>query len=225
MRKNKRDVPGMISQKDIFLRSEGNAWFRRNKDRLITDENYLIVRMLDLYHIRPEKALEIGCSNGYRLAYLQKKYGCSCMGVEPSSEAVWDGLYRFPDITLVRGLFSDLPTNETFDLVIAMFVFHWVDRSDLAKCASEADRVLDKGGFLIIGDFFPDIPCANKYHHLPDEDVKTYKQDYPSIFTSLGTYSHIAHLSCSHRDPKLLGIEQDGGERISASLLLKRELD
>jgi len=211
-------------QNETFFRTEADNYYKRNKNDLLslTAEKDVPLRILDLYKIVPKKVLEIGCMNGYRLNFIKKKYNAECIGVEPSKEAVDEGNKLFKDIKLIRGIFSDIPLNEKFDLIIINFVFHWVDRDLLAKCVSEVERMLSYNGFLIIGDFFPDHPRKNEYTHLLGNQIWTYKQDYSKIFLSLENYSLIALLTSSFKVHDFF-FEPDDNERKSYTLLWKRE--
>ncbi|MBU0667296.1 MAG: class I SAM-dependent methyltransferase [Nanoarchaeota archaeon] len=214
----------MTNQQDTFLASEGNKWFERNKNSLLADEKDLPIRIITLYNLKPKNILEIGCSNGFRLRFLKKKLMCNCTGIEPSEQAIEDGKNKYKDIRFVRGVCSNIPLNKTFDLIIVNFVLHWVDRNNLNKCISEIDRLLKTNGHLILGDFLPDKPTINKYHHLPESDVKTFKQDYANLFVSSKEYIHLAHLSTTHSNLKKLISEKNSNERVSVSLLLKKDL-
>ncbi len=189
-----------MSQKDIFFKFEGDNWYKRKKDYLLNSnpDNDFILKLIDMYKIEPKKVLEIGCSNGYRLNFINKKYNSSCIGVDPSKQAVEEGTKLYKNIKLVRGVFSDIPLEGLFDLIIINFVFHWIDRKLIAKCVSEVERLLLLGGFLLIGDFSPDNPRKNKYHHLPDENLWTFKQDYTKLFLSLNKYSLITYMTTGH---------------------------
>src|SRR5262249_6170601 len=142
--------------------------------------------MIQAYQIRPERVLEVGCSNGWRLERLRERYGSRCFGVEPSAEAVADRRARFPRLRLPEGISALLPFDgfEPFDLLLYCFVLHWVDRRSLLSTIAEADRVLADGGYLVLCDFLPDFPQRNRYHHRNDTNVYTYKQDYASVFRS-----------------------------------------
>jgi hypothetical protein len=61
-----------------------------------------------------------------------------------------------------------------------------VDRRLLARAVANLDAALADGGLLAIADFDAPFLRANPYHHQPG--LHTYKQDYASIFSSLGTY-------------------------------------
>ena len=76
-----------------------------------------------------------------------------------------------------------------------MYVLHWVDRSTLTRTVCAIDGLVGDGGLLILGDFLPDYPQRRRYHHLPDEDLYTFKQDYPALFTGLGLYRKMARLT------------------------------
>ena len=44
-------------------------------------------------------------------------------------------------------------------------------------------------GRLIILDFAPSFICKTEYHHLPGQEVYTYKQPYWELFTASQIYS------------------------------------
>ncbi|GAB4407541.1 MAG: hypothetical protein Fur0044_00520 [Anaerolineae bacterium] len=159
-----------------------------------------VLKMLQLADLRPENVLEIGASNGYRLHELQTKFKCKATAVEPSQEAIEDGQGRYPEIAFLQGVASDLPIkdDEQFDLVIVNFVFHWIDRATLLRSVAETDRVLKDGGHLIIGDFYPAYPERVIYHHLPESNVWTYKQNYGEIFLATHLYNLVAFLALDH---------------------------
>lgn len=211
-------------QRKIFLEFEGNNWYNRNKSILLKfDPNYdFPIKLIELYQIKPNNVLEIGCCFGYRLNYINKIFRAKCFGIEPSLKAVEEGEKRYPNIKIIQGTFSEIPLDEKFDLIITNFVFHWIDRGLLAKCVNEIERLLLPGGYLIIGDFFPKYPKKNKYHHLPKEDIWTFKQNYSKLFLSLENYILIALFTTSH-DSKNFVIETIDDKRIAYSLLMKIE--
>ena len=98
---------------------------------------------------------------------------------------------------MLRGLASEIPTQEKFDLVIVNFVLHWVAREELLRSISEIDRIVEDGGHLVVGDFLPDQPTMTNYHHLPGENVYTYKLDYADIFTSSSLYRAVSRMTFS----------------------------
>lgn len=187
----------MSKQEALFIKGEGDEWFKRNKSYI--DSSYCIKNDIPLflikhYNLEPKKVLEVGCANGYRLGELKKIYNCDCLGIEPSEEAIADGKRLYPDLKFKCGTADSLPidSEDTFDLVIINFVFHWVSRETLLRVVAEIDKTLANGGYLIIGDFLPDYPVKNHYHHLPEESVYTYKLDYAKIFLSTGFYTMVA---------------------------------
>ena len=83
-----------LKQKEVFLNSEGDKWFFRNKESLENtslDKDYLFQEIVSFYpESSPEiNILEIGCGNGKRLKELQKR-GFTVTGIDPSSAAIED---------------------------------------------------------------------------------------------------------------------------------------
>lgn len=212
-----------MTQDSIFLNYEGDNWFNRNLKSIVNKSKHdIVLDMIRHYNIAPKTVLEIGSSNGYRLNEINRIYGSKCTAVEPSEFAIYDGKKRYPNIEFHRALASELPfdNNQKFDLVIINSVFHWIDRKNLFKSVYEIDRVLSDDGFLIIGDFLPDSPNKVNYHHIKDEQVWTYKQDYTKIFTCSNLY-HLIGFMTGHYKTKELNPHTDGNNRISVSLLRK----
>src|SRR5215467_3983726 len=192
-----------MNQDEIFLQSEGDRWLARNKAAISNPEYAVhdhVIQIMTMMNLAPRNVLEIGASNGWRLNEIALRFGSRVTAVEPSSDAIRDGQARFPSVQFLRGAASELPLDAQarFDLVIVNFVFHWVDRSTLLRSVAEIDRVLADGGFLVIGDFYPSLSQRVRYHHLPDQDVWTYKQNYGDIFLASNLYEMIASYSFDH---------------------------
>jgi SAM-dependent methyltransferase len=214
-----------LTQDNLFWQSEGNKWFLRNKavligeDRLTSDP---VLRLIELTGLTPKNVLERGASNGSRLHALQQRFNCTVTAVEPSQEAIDDGLMRYSEITFLRGLASDIPiqVDGQFDLVVINFVFHWIDRSRLLRSVAEIDRMLADSGYLIVGDFYPSHPERVSYHHLPEANVWTYKQSYCDIFLTSNLYELITFLVLDHATHQV-GLKVDPKNRSQVALLRK----
>src|SRR5262249_22807204 len=148
------------------------------------------------------RVLEIGTANGFRLAEIQRSTGARAVAVEPSAQAIDNGCKAFPSIQFVRGTAHSIPLEENFDLVIVNFVFHWIDRSNLLRSVAEADRLVRDGGWLIIGDFCPANRLRVRYHHLQDQKIFTFKQNYADTFLASGLYHSVASLTADHAAKK-----------------------
>lgn len=215
----------MTDQDVVFLKSEGGQWFKRNHGSFHMSEiRDRPLFLIEQYGLRPKKVLEIGCSNGWRLGAIQQMYHANCVGVEPSVRAIADGKKKYPQVTFKRGLASSLPLKTTFDLVIVNYVLHWVSREHLYQTIAEIDRVVADGGFLIIGDFFPDVPTMKPYHHLPKGKAYTYKLDYANFFISSTLYQLIAKVTYDYSTRKLLRAVS-GDDRSVCNLLRKSFTD
>lgn len=196
-----------VLQDRLFSESEADAYFdrrqissRSNSERLKHDLPLILIKKSKIVF---ENVAEVGAYDGFRLAHLNKHYGCKATAFEPSRKAIEKGRDENPSVTFFQRCASNLEEaqDSEFDLIIVDFVFHWIDRSTLLKSVAEIDRVLAENGHLIIGDFDVDSPAKQKYHHLPDDDIWTYKQKYDEIFTSTRCFELLAtEISGSNND-------------------------
>ena len=215
-----------MEQDKVSKQTEGDNWFKRNKKALNKEslKKDIVLKVIDLFNIKPEKVLELGCANGYRLDYLRDKYDCKCaVGVDCSKMAIEDGKCRYGKIKLFCGGIDHLNLKDSyFDLVIVNFVFHWVDRSVLSLALTETDRVLKKEGLLIVGDFFPLSPVRVPYHHVKDKKIYTYKEDYSKMFEKIGCYQNVGRVAAEH-DSLEICADVNYHDRIKIDLLKKYE--
>jgi SAM-dependent methyltransferase len=218
-----------MSQDEIFFASEGDAWFRRNRAAQQDigsgkAHDWPGELALDLARrTQPSSILELGCSQGARLAFLRNAIGGSvrCVGVDASREAVEEGSRAYPGIDLRHGLLNAVPLDGVYDLVILNFVLHWVDRVSLARSLSEVDRLVKDGGYLVLGDFAPDYPQRRRYHHLKDERVYTFKQDYAALFKALGTYASVRRVTYNQDLKEHPILPTESGNRAFCEVLAK----
>ena len=213
-------------QSDVFIRSEADAWFARNRAAIerFDPETDLVLRLVQLYDLQPRRVVEIGASAGVRLAALADRTAAKPIAVEPSFEAVAYGAARFPSVRYVRGRAEAVGLGSVFDLVIVYAVFHWIDRARLLRVVAEVDRLVADGGHLVIGDFHPPNRTMVPYHHVPGGEVHTFKQDYAALFAASGLYHVVASLEADYATVRLQG-NVAGDDRIYASLLRKSLTD
>ena len=213
------------TQDEIFS-AEGDQWFERNKTFLVPKEGRSDVTTTFLRgaSFRPKAILDIGCANGYFLDHVVSLFpGAEGYGIEPSARAVEDGQTHFPRLHLSRGASHELGAyrDGQFDCIILQFVLHWVDRRHLLKTIAEVDRVLADGGHVLIADFFPAEPCKTRYHHLPNEEVYTYKQPYWELFTATKCYSLLDLREFTHDG----SADKNPMNRCALAVLEKRTLE
>jgi len=187
-------------QKKIFLESEADAWFKRNKN-ILSDRDYStedslisvvseIIVLCETKEPSEIKILEIGCGDGRRLAWIAENFGCDVYGIEPSGAAVIEAKKR--GINAERGTADVLPyQNEMFDVVIYGFCLYLCDREDYFRIAYEADRVLKKNSWLLIMDFFSPMPIQTEYKHRAG--VYTTKMDFKKLFDWHPAYTNYFH--------------------------------
>jgi ubiquinone/menaquinone biosynthesis C-methylase UbiE len=215
-----------MKQKQVFLESEGDAWFERNhltmqKRKFDFDDPVVqaVQRCMSADSARNYKQaalLEIGCGEGRRLEYLTKKFNVNCHGIEPSPKAV--ALATRNQLSVVRGTADSLPyDSKAFDFVVFGFCLYLCDREDLFRIAHEADRVLKKPGWMIIYDFFATTVSRNDYHHF--KGLHSYKMDYRRLFDWHPDYTCFSHEVLKHAEK---GYTDDPQEWVAISVLRKK---
>lgn len=213
-----------MKQKEVFLRTEGDAWFTRNQQsvagRNLPDDDALLRELLDFLPVNVGglgglKLLEVGCSDGTRLAWLKNNLNIDCYGIEPSAQAV--AAARAKGINALQGTADVLPfEKQSFDIVIFGFCLYLCDRDDLFRIASEADRVLCSPGWLMIMDFFSPSQIARDYTHCAG--VQSYKMDYRSLFSWHPAYECMSHKVRGHVETSYT---DDLDEWVACSVLRK----
>jgi SAM-dependent methyltransferase len=208
-------------QKRVFLESEGDQWFARNRSALLGDspERELLLDRVarHLARSRTSDVLEIGCGPGLNLAGLARRASVRARGVDPSQQAVASGMATDATLALRQGTADSLPYDDAaFDMVWFGFCLYLVDRSLLMRCVAEADRVLRDGGALVILDFDPARPTSRAYHH--QAGMNSYKMDYASLFLANPAYALVEKHSMSHQGD---GWHPDPQERVALTVCRK----
>lgn len=223
-------ISGSTIASEAFLRSEGDAYFVRNREnrKHIKDQDSEIDRfisnVLKLHSSTIGKVLEIGSSDGRKLEAICDSLGSQGVGVDPSQLAVEEGNARFENakkpLKLIRAVANNLefPAGE-FDLVLLGFFLYVEDRANLLYSLAEADRVLRAGGFLAIWDFNPGAPVSRGYSH--QKGIRTFKNYYPGFFTSLSHYVEVAKLPLT--SSQQIGFELNPENRYELTILWKKE--
>ena len=172
----------MTKQSEIFMKSEGDNWFKRNRNANF-GKDYPLIEIEKIIKNYKEKKklniLEIGCSQGKRLSELQKKYNCNCFGIEPSYLAIKNKINNKVNIKRGTAERLDFPKKK-FDIIFFGFCLYVIDVDDLFLVAAEANRVLKDNGFVIIWDFDSKVPMWKNYKH--HKKILTFKFEFVKIF-------------------------------------------
>src|SRR5262249_7393057 len=90
-----QDGPGRgramtTTQDAVFVAAEADRWFTRNREALngLDLDRDPPLRLVSLYRLAAKNVLEIGASNGFRLAELARRTGARAVAVEPSPLAI-----------------------------------------------------------------------------------------------------------------------------------------
>jgi len=178
-------------QETIFLEGgEGDNWHWRNRHKDKIDPVFEATQKLG---IKPRYVLEIGCGTGWRLAKYAKIYKSYCCGIDPSFEAIKEGIemlrtasvHRF--VELYHGTASnDINETRPSDLLVLGFCLYVCDPENLPKIVCDTHNNLIDGGHLIIHDFDPEYPHKVPYHHV--DGLFSYKMDYSKLWLANPAY-------------------------------------
>ena len=172
----------MTKQSEIFMKSEGDNWFKRNRNANFGKDYPLIEIEKIIKNFKEKKKLnilEIGCSHGKRLSELQEKYNCKCFGIEPSHLAIKNKINNKVNIKRGTAERLDFPKKK-FDIIFFGFCLYVIDVDDLFLVAAEANRVLKDNGYVIIWDFDSKVPMWKNYKH--HKKILTFKFEFVKIF-------------------------------------------
>lgn len=178
----------MGRQEDAFVTGEGNAWHARNVGK---PRHSVVCDAIRAAHIKPNRAIEIGCGDGLNIGEIEYHYGCDAEGVDPSTEAIKHAHENYLDVDFFLGTASKMKViTGQFDLVVYGFCLYVCDRNDLAEIVAGGDGILEDGGHLVIHDFDPNHPHRVKYHHL--DGVFSYKMNYAKLWLANPAYSLVS---------------------------------
>jgi len=208
----------------MFLEFEADAFFARERaegnelrERISGD---LVLNALESAGVEPCSVLELGSSDGWRLAALQQRLPKGVMvGLDPSRVALADGATRFPGVDHLCGTAEQLPfADRSFDLVILGFCLYVVDRDDLFRVAAEVDRVVATSGFVAILDFHSETPLRRPYRGIAGRH--SYKMNCGAMFAWNPAYQRIYQQLAPHPGSRVDDLEDQ-----VAVTILKRDPD
>ena len=175
-------------------------WYERSKDVLGKNLHSggidLVGQIIKNIQFKPQRVLEIGCCNGWRLNNLKKEYGCDVAGIDPSPKAIEAAKLRIGD-TVTVGTAQVLPWGDgTFDTVIFAYSLWMIEPSDLFRVAMEADRVLQLGGVLIIQDRYTARGVSVQYGQIETgQTFYTFSCDFPKLWLGHPGYLQMAEIA------------------------------
>ena len=167
-----------MKQSDLFLQSEGDAFYERNKDKPRLPDP--VIEAMQACQLQPRAVLELGCGNGWRLREIMLNYKPRpehCMGYDASEEAIKNHVYyNIAQADILHAL--ETTKSSFYDAIIFGFCLYLVDREDLMMIAAHTDRVLQDKGHIIIHDFFTPPNKQHKVKYKHKEGVWSYHWAY-----------------------------------------------
>jgi len=149
----------------------------QSKSFLITKFNKLdkhekiIYKYLDEHNIVPKNAFDYGCSDGYLLKDIKKRYGSNVQGIEINrGHANWAKYVEDLDVTTC----DDLSLYDDKDLVIIYHVIEHVTNPD--KLLKNIRKIMSEDGLLYLA-----TPRLDIIEYNTREEI--YKEDHLNLFT------------------------------------------
>jgi SAM-dependent methyltransferase len=179
-----------MAQGTIFLKGEGDHWFRRNTG-VESPSISTLGPMLDLVE-DCDSVLELGCADARNAPVFHQRFpDAKYFGLDPSSEAIQAAKTSWPAGEYRVGLATDLDQfQRRFSLIYCGFFLYLQDREELFLLMHKIHNALDDGGHLLIYDFSPAFPHVNTYHH--HDGVLAHKLQYGKLFEASGLYHTVA---------------------------------
>jgi SAM-dependent methyltransferase len=150
------------STRDLYDASAG-AW-TRNQPSSLSDYTArpFVLKLCEPY--RDARVLDLGCGEGYCARQLRRSGAGEVLGIDLSSGMIEAALreeaarplgieYRQGDAQMLTELSGD-----RFDLVVAVFLFNYLDCEAMTKCMREVFRVLKPEGKFVFSVPHPSFP-------------------------------------------------------------------
>ena len=189
-------------QEDIFLESEADAWYERNKSSLSHDREHLKWLLNELRPFEDEinDVAEIGCASGINLNFLCSNLKARGIGIDPSKLAIESATRSFTDKDLefsVGTADSLWLQTDSCDLVYVGFCLYLVSEEKISLAIEEILRIVKPGGFIAITDFDYGEYIEVPYSH--NNRVTTFKRDYHKLILQKTVGVHlVSKTSFSH---------------------------
>src|SRR6266700_1804947 len=130
----------MGHQENVFLKSEGDQWFLRNKDKPWNADDDPVVEDIKRHlPIGKSNIVEFGSGRGHRIGYLEQENSGTCIGIDPSDAANKAASELYPDVRFLKGTAGYRYLDMPFDLVIFGFCLYLADRGSLTSIISIGD--------------------------------------------------------------------------------------
>lgn len=190
----------MARSSTAWLKSEADAWHRRNHKKVETNiEHDKVIAAIRRADLHPKTVFEVGCGSGARLARMRDTMGCEVWGCDVSTQAIAHGIKQY-NIKIGWREAKNLRSipKEGFDMVIYGFCLYAIDAEDLFAIVQQGDRILKNGGHMVVYDFSPVIPHSRVYGH--DPSLRVNKMRYSNLWLAHPAYKVVYDDLSSHEE-------------------------
>lgn len=192
----------MSTETNPFATGEGDAWYHRNKDTLEAyqmdkDPVHQLVKSI-LEDPECNYLVDIGCSSGDRLSAMCAAYKKVGLGMDLSNDAIKHNVNKLDNNiiwevgSLINWNWKHYQLMDKYQLIMTIFVWHWLPREELLGSMDNLTKKTRPGDYLVIGDFRANHRTRRKYHHLPNNDVWTWKAPYDQMLIITGLWKFVS---------------------------------
>ena len=151
-------------------------------------------RLAGVLQLEGKRAIDVGCGAGGLVRFLREQ-GADPIGVECGDAMITQAQQADPDHvdSYLDGVGQDLPLDDgSADMVIFSYSLHHVPADEMSKAVLEAERVLKRGGELVVLEPIAEGPGFEVFQTVDDEtEVRALAQAAldarPSSFTETHT--------------------------------------
>lgn len=115
-------------------------------------------KLIEKAQISPnDRIIDIGCGSGRMVIKVSEQLGMNgeIIGLEPSKHLIKEcnKLEKKDNVKFMEGIMESVPfPDNSFDIVLSSLAIHHVPKDDKQKAFKEFNRILKKGGRLLIMD-------------------------------------------------------------------------
>lgn len=172
----------MAINKKYFQKKGGDLYLQRKEKKEIKNINHdddPSIKFIRKIKNNIKSILEIGCSSGNRLLWINENLNLKCYGIDPSVEAIKK--CKKKNLICKVGTADKIPfVDNSFDLVVFPFSLMYFDNTLLTKIIDETYRVIKKKSFILIHDFYSKKIKYVKFKY--NKKIKVRKLDNSRLF-------------------------------------------
>ena len=167
------------NQDKIFLKLEGNKYFRRNG----AQENKFILNAVKL--LKPSSnssIIEIGCGSGKTLKKIKSIYKSKVFGIDTQAkQLITQKKYNLKNVKF--DTFLNFKTKKKYDIVIDGGFLYVTPDNIINQTFKKIFKIMKINSYFIFWDYDTPYSYTNKWKY--NENVRSFKRDYLKLIYNI----------------------------------------